>query len=482
MSIFYIIYQVMMMIGTVLGPGSIFIMLAGSLAAATGISDSTSFLVNLVPLILFIITCLAAKTDHQILFAQLLSIAYALVMMAVLVGLLVQMTDDGVTSPTSLSLFFVAGAFILAGFLHPQELKCLPMGVVYYITIPSMYLFLVIYSVFNLNVVSWGTREVPKKKTAEELEEEQKQQEQEAKKKELKSKGTFLGSLFGSSNEGIDLKLRGLFNSNEKGDKEIKNDLNHIHDKLEQLEMAIKKEGYKIPTKANDKKPDSIIKPLEEKKKLSGPSVRFTDPKDHKVRNDLINPYWIELPEDVGAGEIKKLKNRENKFWQELIEQYLKPLVKNADQQKKQEQGLKELRNSMVFSFLMINSIWVLTVFLLQQNKDKLNIKWPLPSAGPIITYDEDDDSIHLEYEYLSLEPIGLIFVIFFAFVMLLQLIGMLAHRLMTLGHIISTTKIRMTLFGKNKRFDPNKLIQKQGVNIVKDIIRNAQVRFFSEF
>ena len=44
------------------------------------------------------------------------------------------------------------------------------MGVIYYITIPSMYLFLTIYSVFNLNVVSWGTREVPKKKTADEME------------------------------------------------------------------------------------------------------------------------------------------------------------------------------------------------------------------------------------------------------------------------------------------------------------------------
>ncbi len=34
------------------------------------------------------------------------------------------------------------------------------MGVIYYVTIPSMYLFLIIYAVFNLNVVSWGTREV----------------------------------------------------------------------------------------------------------------------------------------------------------------------------------------------------------------------------------------------------------------------------------------------------------------------------------
>ena len=66
------------------------------------------------------------------------------------------------------------------------------MGLIYYITIPSMYLFLVIYSVFNLNVVSWGTREVAKKKTAAEMEEEKKQAA-EAAKQPPKSKGGFLG-------------------------------------------------------------------------------------------------------------------------------------------------------------------------------------------------------------------------------------------------------------------------------------------------
>ena len=63
------------------------------------------------------------------------------------------------------------------------------MGVIYFITIPSMYLFLVIYSVFNLNVVSWGTREVPKKKTAEEMEAEKKEAEEEAKKPPKKKTG-----------------------------------------------------------------------------------------------------------------------------------------------------------------------------------------------------------------------------------------------------------------------------------------------------
>ena len=49
--------------------------------------------------------------------------AYALVMMAVLVGMFVQFAEDGLLAPTTLSFIFVAGVFVLAGILHPQEIK-----------------------------------------------------------------------------------------------------------------------------------------------------------------------------------------------------------------------------------------------------------------------------------------------------------------------------------------------------------------------
>lgn len=80
--------------------------------------------------------------------------------MAVLVGVMLQMSTDGVLAPSSLFFFCVAGEFIIAAILHPKEFNCLKYGIVYYVTVPSMYLLLVIYSVFNMNNVSWGTREV----------------------------------------------------------------------------------------------------------------------------------------------------------------------------------------------------------------------------------------------------------------------------------------------------------------------------------
>ena len=57
-----------------------------------------------------------------------------------------------------------------------------------------MYLLLIIYSITNLNVVSWGTREVAVKKTKKELAEEKKTQENAVKKS--KKDGGCLFALF----------------------------------------------------------------------------------------------------------------------------------------------------------------------------------------------------------------------------------------------------------------------------------------------
>ena len=51
-----------------------------------------------------------------------------------------------------------------------------------------MYLLLILYSIINLNNVSWGTREMQTKKSTQELEEEKKEAEEaqrQAKEKSL---------------------------------------------------------------------------------------------------------------------------------------------------------------------------------------------------------------------------------------------------------------------------------------------------------
>lgn len=85
--------QMMMMVGTVLGPGTIFLMLVGAFSAAFGISNWTSFLINLIPILVFMIVCFLLKSSFQLLLAQILSACYALVMMAVLVGIMLQVSQ-----------------------------------------------------------------------------------------------------------------------------------------------------------------------------------------------------------------------------------------------------------------------------------------------------------------------------------------------------------------------------------------------------
>ena len=106
----------------------------------------------------------------QIAIAYFLTAVYALVMIIVLVGMILNFAQEGWLTPSAIFFNVTAGSFIITGILHPKEFACLPCGLVYYMGVPSMYLLLQIYSCFNLNNVSWGTREVAqkmKKKTKE---------------------------------------------------------------------------------------------------------------------------------------------------------------------------------------------------------------------------------------------------------------------------------------------------------------------------
>ena len=102
-------------------------------------------------------------------------------------------------------------------------------------------------------------------------------------------------------------------------------------------------------------------------------TVRIQEPEE--VRDELRNPYWIEQTDHVGDGARRYLRKKEIQFWFDMIEKYLKPLDKDREKEKRDAQGLLELRSQAVFSFLMLNSIWVIALFLMQNNKDTLSLR-----------------------------------------------------------------------------------------------------------
>ena len=89
-------------------------------------------------------------------------------------------------------------------------------------------------------------------------------------------------------------------------------------------------------------------------------------------------------------------------FWIEMIEKYLKPLDKDVEKEKRAAQGLLELRNQAVFSFLMLNSIWVVLLFLMQENKNTLSVKWPWPKNTNNVTWDQGDNTGTYRFEKQS--------------------------------------------------------------------------------
>lgn len=56
----------MLMVGTILGPGTIFLMMIGAINAITQISNFNALMLNLVPILFFIIICMTCKSETQV--------------------------------------------------------------------------------------------------------------------------------------------------------------------------------------------------------------------------------------------------------------------------------------------------------------------------------------------------------------------------------------------------------------------------------
>lgn len=189
-SIWYIFYQFIMLVSSILGPGSIFLMVVGAISISFNIDTRLAMFVVTLPVAFFCVSCLVCKPDRQVsicfsilycfvlqlIFAQLIGALFAMLMTAVIVGTLLQIQKDSIMSPHSMFLFAVLGrsdqynifqttivfSFTIAAILHPCEFTCIFPCILYFLAIPSMYMLLPIYSIANLNTVSWGTREEPK--------------------------------------------------------------------------------------------------------------------------------------------------------------------------------------------------------------------------------------------------------------------------------------------------------------------------------
>ncbi|CAO1376539.1 unnamed protein product [Diamesa hyperborea] len=347
----YIFYQIILMFGTIIGPGTIFLMMCSAILSVFQVSIVTAFIWNIIPLFSFMLICYFCKQKYQLMAAFIISIVYSLIMMAVMISVLIQVKEDGILAPSSLFFLTVALQVIITGLLHPQEIGALACGVVYYITIPCMYMLLTIYSLFNMNDVSWGTRENPQDAPSD---------------------------------------ISNVDEENDHDDEDTMEDIPLITESLD--------------------------------------------------KNLNLLPDWL-YDDDLKDGDTETISAAEEQFWTDLIEKYLKPLDMTPKEKEKVQTQLKTLRDLSVFAFTMANALFVLIILLLQLNKEFLHVTWPYNVKNNIM-FDKNSFEITIQREYLELEPISLLFVLFFGVVLVIQFIAMLFHRFATISQILATTQI----------------------------------------
>ncbi|XP_050401399.1 chitin synthase chs-2 isoform X2 [Patella vulgata] len=448
-SYLYMGYQGLLMLSTILGPATVLLMMAGAFNAVIRTSLWQSYLLAVGPSVLYLIVCFVGKSETQLNFAAILSAIYSLLMMAVVVGTLVQIAEDTIVSPNAVFLLMLLAIFIISACFHPQEFICLLPGALYFLCIPSGYVLLMLYAMCNLHVVSWGTRETAHLAHLKPM------LPQESIPISPKNPTGWMSWIARHDDEnsccGFWRMLRRVCGHRHPDlNTEI---LRQVMEKLDKVEAGMRtvsagssfQQQRRRSSSRSRRSKRSNINDIEEEDAEHGDASETStssDEEEHmfeEERDELINPRWVE---DAGlrGGEVQYLPVREIEFWQRCIAKYLHPIVKDKAHEAKVSVDLKSMRNNVAFAFFMMNAFWMIIIFMLQSVKDKVSIPIPRPNNKD-----------------LPIEPLGLVFLIVFAFILLLQFAAMLRHRYGTLLHILASTDLRCC----RKRYDPKKHIRR---------------------
>ncbi|KAK7112101.1 chitin synthase chs-2-like [Littorina saxatilis] len=468
-SFLFIAYQAFLFVSSLLTPGTIFLLILGAINTAyPTLPLYGAMLLNLLPVIVFIILCFSASGDVQISYATILSTMYSLVMMVVLVGLLRQIAESGMCSVTAIFFVGVAGIFCLAALLHPQEMMNLFYGLLYFLSIPSMSMLLVFYAVANLNDVGWGTRDSNEASSGKK---KSKIEQFQGGFKRMMSLGGGGDTGGGSGGEG-----GGGGGGVGGGDDDVTSEYTFsfgnlfrciccprqkesdslVMERFDDMENAL----YELRKAMGGRKSD-LDEQIDEEHETAR-TTRLTSPvrnglpfglgdghrsnplfdgdtvdADQKTEEDmdrLQRRFWYEDPK-LDSGSRDLLDPEEKQFWNGLIKEYLTPLTLKNDpeydhKQKKMQEDLKLLRNKAAMLFFLGNALFVTVIFILESVSEYtsgLTLRLPCDKG----------------HAGQKIEPISVTFTVVFGILLLLQLVGMLMHRFSTLVHIVASTTIR---------------------------------------
>ncbi|XP_061083938.1 chitin synthase chs-2-like [Conger conger] len=372
----YILYQVLNLFSTILGPSTVCFMIAGGFASVFSLPVNVSLLLAIIPPAIYLFLCFKIKSDTQITIAAIMSIFYAFLMLATMLSIAGNLVKAGtILTPTGLFFVGIVLLYTVTALLHPQEAHLLVYGFVFVLSIPSAYLLLAIYSMVNMNNVSWGTRETTSQDTAGPVE---------------------------------------TVVKNVKFEKKCKCCCWNVQFQINEDEKVVVAQG---PTEAPiTTEPKSENHPDQEKEE----EEEETSPA----------PYWITQLQQKSSElplEEDTIDNDEAQFWTQLQERYLKPLDEDKKKQKQIAEDLIALRNKATFVFFICNALWIVTTFFIQLIGQSVSIEIPK------LFLNGSADS-----EVFFIDPIGFFFLLGFSLLLTVQFVAMIWHRVLTLIHFVA--------------------------------------------
>lgn len=376
----FIFYQFILFASSLLGVGTICMMITGSLNAVLKISIWYSFVIAVSPVVFFVIVCFKCTNDRQIFTAGVMTSVFTIVMVFVTVGMLLNIASEPLYSPNLIFIFEILFIFITSGICHPKEIFCLVHGLLYYLTVPSTFIFLTVYYMCNIHVVTWGTREGQKKPENDDNE----PQLQKAK-----------DSVFVSCLKSIGITTL----------------------VAETTQLVRQLVGRQSTADDDNEFIETNVPPMGIEPSLNKSSSCRDKNRSKKILQN--SDHWKSL-DLLGKNAAPKLVDAEKEFWDDILKKYLYPLVENKEKKEEIKYELISLRNNAALGFFLINFLFALAIIQLQSNEDQLK-------------------KFYLFNEY---EPLSVAFLFVFAGILGIQFCGMLSHRWGTFLHLISSVEL----------------------------------------
>ncbi|XP_072122972.1 chitin synthase chs-2-like [Mobula birostris] len=156
----FLLYQILYLMANLLGPATVCSLSAVALSFFTGWDYNSCLIISVILPIIYLIFCYMTTPDTQIRVTAFLTVVYTLAMTGGVFAAFGMMISDGtLVSPIGIFITSLVLLYFISALLHPTETSLAIYGFIYLLCIPAASMLQPIYSLANLHITSWGTRE-----------------------------------------------------------------------------------------------------------------------------------------------------------------------------------------------------------------------------------------------------------------------------------------------------------------------------------